>query len=48
MILIVEDNADDSLLLTRQLARAHLDGQVRVIGDGQDALDFLLEGRETP
>ena len=48
MILVVEDNIDDSFLLTRQLARANLGSQVRVIGDGQDALDFLLDGLETP
>jgi two-component system response regulator len=48
MILVVEDNMDDSFLLTRQLARANLGNQVRVIGDGQDALDFLLDGVETP
>jgi CheY-like chemotaxis protein len=40
-ILVVEDNADDSYLLTRQLARAHFDDYVTVIGNGQDALDFL-------
>ena len=43
MILVVEDNADDSFLLTRQLARAGLGDSIRVIGDGQDALDFLLK-----
>ena len=48
MILIIEDNADDSFLLTRQLARARLDDRVRVIGDGQDALDFILETSTLP
>ncbi|HEY0257190.1 MAG TPA: response regulator [Candidatus Methylacidiphilales bacterium] len=45
MILVVEDNADDSFLLTRQLARAHLEHRVRVIGDGKDALEFLLDAQ---
>jgi two-component system, response regulator len=40
-ILVVEDNADDSFLLTRQLARAHFDDCVTVVSNGQDALDFL-------
>ena len=48
MILVVEDNEDDSFLLTRQLARANLEGYIRVIGDGQDALNFLLDSAETP
>jgi CheY-like chemotaxis protein len=40
-ILVVEDNADDSFLLTRQLARAHFEDCVTVISNGQDALEFL-------
>ena len=40
-ILVVEDNADDSFLLPRQLARAHFEDCVTVIGNGQDALDYL-------
>jgi CheY-like chemotaxis protein len=40
-ILVVEDNADDSFLLTRQLARAHFDDCVTVITNGQDAFDHL-------
>lgn len=47
-ILVVEDNVDDSFLLTRQLARAHIDDCVTVIGDGKDALDFLLNGTISP
>jgi CheY-like chemotaxis protein len=39
--LVVEDNADDSFLLTRQLARAHFEDCVTVIGNGQDALEYL-------
>jgi len=41
-ILVVEDNANDSYLLTRQLARAHFEDCVTVIGNGQDAFDYLL------
>lgn len=40
-ILVVEDNADDSFLLTRQLARAHFEDCVTVIGNGHDAFDYL-------
>jgi len=40
-ILVVEDNADDSFLLTRVLARAHFEDCVTVIGNGQDALEYL-------
>jgi CheY-like chemotaxis protein len=40
-ILIVEDSEDHSELLLRQLRKSHLDGHVRVIGDGQEAWDFL-------
>lgn len=42
-ILIIEDNPDDTFFLTRQLNRAKLDDHVTVIGDGQEALDFLLK-----
>ena len=48
MILIVEDNLDDSFLLTRQLARVNLEDEVHVIGDGMDALEFLLMASPTP
>jgi len=47
-ILVVEDNADDSFLLTRQLARAHFDDCVTVIGNGQDAFDFLQHTTAIP
>ncbi len=42
-ILIVEDDADDSFFLTRQLDRAGLDDHVTVIADGKEALDFILK-----
>ncbi len=43
-ILIVEDNPDDEALLMRQLQKAQLDQHVRVISDGQAALDYLTDG----
>jgi len=48
MILVVEDNIDDGFLLTRELARADMEREVRVIGDGRDALEYLLETSPTP
>jgi two-component system, response regulator len=47
-ILVVEDNADESFLLTRQLARAGMEDCVTVIGDGQDALECLLQSSIPP
>ena len=40
-ILIIEDNPDDGALLMRQLQIAQLGEQVKMIGDGRQALDFL-------
>jgi CheY-like chemotaxis protein len=40
-ILIVEDNLDDVELLMRQLKKANLKEQVKVISDGHLALEFL-------
>ncbi len=48
MILIVEDNSDDSFLLTRQLAKLELDRAIRVIPDGRAALDYLLSVSPPP
>jgi len=42
-ILVIEDNADDSFLLYRQLAKAQIDDHVTLIGNGKEALDFLLQ-----
>jgi len=42
-ILIVEDNPDDEALLLRQLKKAQLDRQVRVIADGARALYYLTD-----
>jgi CheY-like chemotaxis protein len=41
-ILIVEDNADDEALLMRQLEKADLHTQVKVIPDGGQALAYLM------
>jgi CheY-like chemotaxis protein len=40
-ILIVEDNRDDELLLVRVLKKANLDRHLRVLVDGQQAIDYL-------
>lgn len=42
-ILIVEDNPDDGELLMRQIKKAHLAEQVKVINDGRLARDFLAD-----
>jgi len=44
-ILIIEDNPDDEALLLRQLKKALLDGQVRVIADGNRALNYLTDAK---
>ena len=41
-ILIVEDNPDDEALLMRQLEKADLHTQVKVIPDGGQALAYLM------
>jgi CheY-like chemotaxis protein len=48
MILVVEDNLEDSDLLTRELVRANLDDEVYVIDNGQDAYDYLLQTSPAP
>lgn len=42
MILIIEDNEDDSDLLIYELAKADTVYDIRVIADGKAALDYLL------
>ena len=42
-ILIVEDNPDDGELLMRQIKKAHLAEQVKVINDGRQAMNFLAD-----
>lgn len=47
-ILIVEDNADDEALLMRQLAKADLHRQVKVIADGGQAFAYLSDEQQQP
>jgi two-component system response regulator len=47
-ILVVEDDATDSLLLARQLAKAQIDNHVIFIDNGKEALDFLLQATAPP
>jgi len=42
-ILIIEDSSDDQELLMRQLRKAQLDRQVKVISNGKVALEFLMD-----
>jgi CheY-like chemotaxis protein len=38
---VVEDNANDRDLLTRQLRKSGIDSHVKFLTDGREALDFL-------
>lgn len=40
-ILLVEDNSTDAQLVVRAFTRAHLTNPVKVVGDGEAALDYL-------
>lgn len=42
-ILLVEDNPDDETLTLRALQRARLGGQVAVVRDGVEALEYLSQ-----
>jgi two-component system response regulator len=42
-ILLVEDNADDVLLLQRAWQKGHLQHELVVARDGQEALDYLFQ-----
>jgi two-component system response regulator len=44
-VLLVEDNIDDAYLTKRTLRKAGID-EVKVAGDGQEALDTLLSSAE--
>jgi len=46
-ILVIEDDANDSFLLEREIARASLEDHVTIIPDGRQALAYLEE-TETP
>jgi CheY-like chemotaxis protein len=47
-LLVIEDNINDSYLLTHQLARAQIEDCVTVISNGKEALDFLLNASPLP
>lgn len=42
LILLVEDNPDDVLLTLRAFERSHVANEILVVGDGEEALDFLF------
>src|SRR5882762_6721119 len=44
-VIVIEDNADDRELLLRQLKKSGMDGHVKFIANGRDALDFLTGPR---
>jgi len=47
-ILLVEDNAQDEMLVLRALRRANVANRIDVVRDGQQAVDYLfLEGEFT-
>jgi CheY-like chemotaxis protein len=41
-VLLVEDNKDDEKLTIRALQKARLQNEIRVVRDGEEALDFLF------
>jgi CheY-like chemotaxis protein len=43
-VLIVEDNEDDRILLSRAFKFAGIDNPVQVVEDGQEAVDYLRGG----
>ncbi len=45
-ILLVEDNAQDEMLILRSLRKVNLANQVDVARDGQQALDYLFRSGE--
>jgi two-component system, response regulator len=46
-ILIVEDNPSDIDLTRRALAKSHIANELIVVGDGQEALDYLFGTGDT-
>lgn len=42
LILLVEDNPDHVLLTLRAFERSHVANEILVVGDGEEALDFLF------
>jgi len=47
-ILVVEDDANDSFMLIRQLEKAQIDDSVTVVEDGLKALEFLAHAQQLP
>ena len=47
-ILIVDDNQDDQLFLTRAIRKVLPDAKLKALSDGSDAIKFLFEGDEKP
>jgi len=45
-ILLVEDNEDDVALTMRALEKNHLENEVEIVRDGQEALDLLFRRGE--
>jgi CheY-like chemotaxis protein len=43
-ILLVEDDADDALLIQRAFQRAGLKGSLKIVRDGEQAIDYLRGG----
>ncbi|HKV29812.1 MAG TPA: response regulator [Candidatus Dormibacteraeota bacterium] len=41
-ILMVEDNANDEALTLHELAKYHLTNRIRVVRDGQEALEYIF------
>ncbi|HPE70349.1 MAG TPA: response regulator [Thermotogota bacterium] len=44
-ILLVEDNADDEMLIVRAIRKGQIANRIDVAHDGKEALDFLLDAR---
>jgi two-component system response regulator len=47
-ILLVEDSPDDVLLTQRALRKSNIRNRVDVVGDGEEAIDHLLNGEVLP
>ncbi len=48
VILLVEDNPDDVRLTRRSFKENHILNELVVVGDGAEALDYLLRSAEDP